>query len=219
MTKAAEVSVAPCLLIPTQRSVPPLLWDFGVSPSQAAKWRPDRNNEASRHTRRDRACRDRAYTAGMRSSGSTGSGRDGRPRQHVRVSAARRRSSCAVPVMLFPWVVSDFALIDAIECGIVSAQGAGGVRLAIEALHEGQESLPMSARFALQGLVSQLRSIEAEIEKIEAEILKWHRSNEASRRLATINAARTTGAGGKALGGPSTMIDHLLEWRTQSTFR
>ena len=32
----------------------------------------------------------------------------------------------------------------------------------------------MSARFALHGLVSQLRSIEAEIEKIEAEILKWH---------------------------------------------
>jgi transposase len=72
------------------------------------------------------------------------------------------------------------------EYGIVSAQGAGGVRLAIQALHEGQESLPMLARFALHGLVSQLRSIEAEIEKIEAEILKWHRSNEASRRLATI---------------------------------
>src|SRR5258707_3252035 len=72
------------------------------------------------------------------------------------------------------------------ENGIVSAQGAGGVRLAIEALHEGQESLPMSARFALHGLVSQLRSIEAEIEKIEAEILKWHRSNEARCRLATI---------------------------------
>src|SRR6201984_434397 len=72
------------------------------------------------------------------------------------------------------------------EYGIVSAQGAGGVRLAIEALHEAQESLPVLARFALHGLVSQLRSIEAEIEKIEAEILKWHRSNEASRRLATI---------------------------------
>lgn len=72
------------------------------------------------------------------------------------------------------------------EYGIVSAQGARGVRSAIEDLHEGQESLPMSARLALQGLVSQLRSSEAEIEKIEAEIPKWHRSNEASRRLATI---------------------------------
>jgi hypothetical protein len=54
------------------------------------------------------------------------------------------------------------------EYGIVSAQGTGGVRLAIEALHEDQESLTMLARFALHGLVSQLRNIEAEIEKIEA---------------------------------------------------
>ena len=46
----------------------------------------------------------------------------------------------------------------------------------------------MPARFALPGLVAQLRSIEVEIEKIEAEILKWHRANEASRRLATIPA-------------------------------
>ena len=44
----------------------------------------------------------------------------------------------------------------------------------------------MLARLALQRLVAQLRSIEAEIEKIEAQILNWHRSNEASRRLATI---------------------------------
>ena len=44
----------------------------------------------------------------------------------------------------------------------------------------------MPARFALHGLVAQLRSIEVEIEKIEAEILKWHRANETSRRLATI---------------------------------
>jgi transposase len=72
------------------------------------------------------------------------------------------------------------------EYGIVSAQGVGGVGSAIKALHEDQASLPMLARFALHGLVAQLRSIEGEIEKIEAEILKWHRSNEASRRLATI---------------------------------
>src|SRR3974390_3235310 len=72
------------------------------------------------------------------------------------------------------------------EYGIVSAQGVGGVGSAIKALHEDQTSLPMLARFALHGLVAQLRSIEVEIEKIDAEILKWHRSNEASRRLATI---------------------------------
>jgi transposase len=70
------------------------------------------------------------------------------------------------------------------EYGIVS--GVGGVGSAIKALHEDQAALPMLARFALHGLVAQLRSIEVEIEKIEAEILKWHRTNEASRRLATI---------------------------------
>lgn len=70
------------------------------------------------------------------------------------------------------------------EYGIVS--GVGGVGSAITALHEDQAALPMLARFALHGLVAQLRSIEVEIEKIEAEILKWHRTSEASRRLATI---------------------------------
>jgi transposase len=72
------------------------------------------------------------------------------------------------------------------EYGIISAQGVGGVGSAIKALHEDQATLPRLARFALHGLVAQLRSIEVGIEKIEAEILKWHRSNEASRRLATI---------------------------------
>ena len=70
--------------------------------------------------------------------------------------------------------------------GIVSAQGVGGVGSAIRALHEDQANLPVLARFALHGLVAQLRSIEGEIKKIEAEILKWHRTNETSRRLATI---------------------------------
>jgi hypothetical protein len=55
-----------------------------------------------------------------------------------------------------------------------------------KALHEDQANLPVLARFALHGLVAQLRSIEVDIEKIEAEILKWHRTNETSRRLATI---------------------------------
>ena len=70
--------------------------------------------------------------------------------------------------------------------GIVSAQGVGGIGSVIKALHEDQETLPILARFALHGLVAQLRGIEGEIEKIEAEILKWHRTNETSRRLATI---------------------------------
>jgi len=61
------------------------------------------------------------------------------------------------------------------EYGIISAQGVGGVGSAIKALHEDPATLPRLARFALHGLVAQLRSIEVGIEKIEAEILKWHR--------------------------------------------
>jgi len=72
------------------------------------------------------------------------------------------------------------------EYGIVSARGFGGVGAAIKALHERQDTLPSLARLALHGLVTQLRGVEAEIERIEAQILKWHQDSDASRRLATI---------------------------------
>ena len=42
------------------------------------------------------------------------------------------------------------------------------------------------AREALGSLVEQLRSAQARIKQLEATLLAWHRSNEASRRLATI---------------------------------
>ncbi len=72
------------------------------------------------------------------------------------------------------------------EYGVISARGPGGVTAVIAALHDGQDALPALARTASHGLVSQLRGVESEIEKIEAEILKWHRADAASRRLATI---------------------------------
>ncbi len=72
------------------------------------------------------------------------------------------------------------------EYGLISARGPGGITAAITALHEAQEILPQLARTALHGLVAQLRSLASGIEKIEAEILKHHRADETSRRLATI---------------------------------
>jgi transposase len=72
------------------------------------------------------------------------------------------------------------------EYGVISARGPGGLTAVIAALHDGQEALPALGRAALHGLESQLPSIESEIEKIDAKILKWHRTDEASRRLATI---------------------------------
>ena len=92
------------------------------------------------------------------------------------------------------------------EYGIVSAQGVGGVGSAIKALHEDQANLPVLTRFALHGLVAQLRGIEGEIEKIEAEILEWHRTNETSRRLATIPGIGQITASAIAASVPDTSL-------------
>src|SRR3954449_8413826 len=53
------------------------------------------------------------------------------------------------------------------EFGIVRARGLGGVKAAIQALHEAQNGLPELARAALHGLVDQLRNIRVEITKVE----------------------------------------------------
>jgi transposase len=72
------------------------------------------------------------------------------------------------------------------EFGIIAARGPGGVKAAIEALHEAQEQLPEAARVALHGLVDQLRQLGTAIEQLEARIVAWHRTSDVSRRLATI---------------------------------
>jgi transposase len=53
-------------------------------------------------------------------------------------------------------------------------------------LHAIQDELPNAAAQALNGLADQLHCIRIEIDKIEAEIKDWHRTNEANQRLATI---------------------------------
>ena len=72
------------------------------------------------------------------------------------------------------------------EYGIISGVGAGGVTASLKALHEQQDSLPSHARSALHGIASQLRALASEIDRLEAQILAWHRADAASRRLATI---------------------------------
>ncbi len=83
------------------------------------------------------------------------------------------------------------ALINALrahlsEYGIVTSKGPGGVTALMKLLHEGQETLPMHARSALHGIGSQLRSLASEVDRLEAQILAWHRADDTSRRLATI---------------------------------
>lgn len=83
------------------------------------------------------------------------------------------------------------ALINALrahlsEYGIVTSKGPGGVNALVKLLHEGQEKLPAHARSALHTITAQLRSLASEIDRLEAQILAWHRADDTSRRLATI---------------------------------
>jgi len=56
----------------------------------------------------------------------------------------------------------------------------------LKALHEQQDNLSVYARSALHALAAQLRALSSEVDRLEAQILAWHRANETSRRLATI---------------------------------
>ncbi|MDP4538007.1 IS110 family transposase, partial [Qipengyuania sp. DY56-A-20] len=72
------------------------------------------------------------------------------------------------------------------EYGIVTPVGAGGVTASLKALHDEQSRLPVHARSALHGIAAQLRALSSEIDRLETQILEWHRNDETSRRLATI---------------------------------
>jgi transposase len=72
------------------------------------------------------------------------------------------------------------------EYGIVTGIGAGGVTAMLKVLYERQEELPANARSALHGLAAQLRALTSEIDRLEEQIISWHRAQRESRRLATI---------------------------------
>ena len=73
------------------------------------------------------------------------------------------------------------------ELGLIVAQGAAKVEELVAIIEDpGDVRLPPLAREALGSLVEQLRSAQARIKQLEATLLAWHRSNQASRRLATI---------------------------------
>jgi transposase len=72
------------------------------------------------------------------------------------------------------------------EYGIVTGIGADGLTAMLKALHERQEELPAHARSALHWLAAQLRALTSKIDRLEAQILAWHRADETNRRLPTI---------------------------------
>jgi transposase len=73
------------------------------------------------------------------------------------------------------------------EFGIVVAKGASKVAELIEIIDDSDdERIPDLARQALGLLVDQLRMVKAQVAGVEKRLLAWHRSCEASLRLATI---------------------------------
>lgn len=70
------------------------------------------------------------------------------------------------------------------EFGIIAAQGRKKIMELIAGL-DGQ-AIPEMARTALRELAGQIESCDTRIETVEREIVSWHRTNEASRNLATI---------------------------------
>ena len=73
------------------------------------------------------------------------------------------------------------------ELGIIAPQGIARVTDLVAVLvGEDEDKVPKLARYALRGLVLELEAVGQRVTEIEAQILAWHKENEASRRLATI---------------------------------
>jgi transposase len=83
-------------------------------------------------------------------------------------------------------------LINALRChlaefGIIAAQRMTGLGELLSVLEdEADGRVPDLARCALRPLATQLQLTQKAIVQVEAEIGAWHKSNDASRRLATI---------------------------------
>lgn len=73
------------------------------------------------------------------------------------------------------------------EYGMVVPKGVQNVRKLVERLSEvGRPTLPVLAGTTFQLLIDQLVTLESNRQKLEAELVIWHRENETSQRIATI---------------------------------
>lgn len=92
------------------------------------------------------------------------------------------------------------------EYGIVTNKGLGGVTALMKLLHEAQEALPGHARSALHCVAAQLRALASEVDRLEAQILAWHRADDASRRLSTIPGIGPITASAIAAAAPDASL-------------
>jgi transposase len=73
------------------------------------------------------------------------------------------------------------------ELGIITAKGIHRVAdLLAELIGADDKTMPPLARASLNCLAAQIEAVEAQIDKLEALILEWHKGNEASQRLSRI---------------------------------
>jgi transposase len=73
------------------------------------------------------------------------------------------------------------------ELGIIAPQGIARVAdLMAVLLGEDTTRVPALAREALRGLAAELEALDRRVKQIEVAIVRWHKDNEDSRRLATI---------------------------------
>lgn len=70
------------------------------------------------------------------------------------------------------------------EFGIVAARGRGKVKDLIDGLDDAE--IPELARVALRQIAEQIDTADGHIDALETQIVAWHKTNEASRNLATI---------------------------------
>jgi transposase len=81
------------------------------------------------------------------------------------------------------------------ELGIVAAQGREGIKELLKIIAREEDArLPVDAHTSLVVLAAQLQALQTMIRSIEKRIVVQHRSNEASKRLATIPGIGVIGA-------------------------
>jgi transposase len=80
------------------------------------------------------------------------------------------------------------------EFGVIAPQGAAHVARLVKAIEEDTAGLPELARSILRLVVAQLNDTQAKIIEVEAQLAKWHRHSEVSRRLATVPGVGIMGA-------------------------
>jgi transposase len=73
------------------------------------------------------------------------------------------------------------------EFGIVIPQGIGAIAKRVpEILEDGENGLPSTMRSLLARLAKNLKEMDCQAKELEAQIQRWHREHEASRKLAEI---------------------------------